>query len=408
MNKPSLVVISSLFPSSRQPGVGLFIRERMFRVSKQLPITVVSPQAWFPGQFVLSKVFPLYRVLRDTFEIQSGIEVYRPRALSCPGIGRRFDGFAMAVAALPIVRRLKQSGRCDIIDAHFAYPDGYAASLLGKWLKLPVCITLRGTELRHLAQPALRSRLLQGLHSATRIFSVSESLRQLVIQAGVPADKIEVVGNGVDTELFSPIDRKSARAQLKIPQDAKVLITVGALVERKGFHRVIEQLPRLLPTYPNLIYLVVGGPSPEGDRSKELRRQVEVAGLSANVQFLGPLKPYELPIPLSAADVAVLASSNEGWANVILEAMACGCPVIASSVGGNAEVVCNRTLGAIYEFGNDEALYEKLASALAKEWDARALIDYAARNSWGGRVEHLVSAFRSLGGHVVTRTIRHA
>lgn len=393
MNKPSLVVISSLFPSSRQPGVGLFIRERMFRVGKQLPITVVSPQAWFPGQFVLSTVFPLYRVLRDTFEIQSGIEIYRPRALSCPGIGRRFDGFAMAVAALPIVRRLKQSGRCDIIDAHFAYPDGYAASLLGKWLKLPVCITLRGTELRHLAQPALRRKLLVGLHSAARIFSVSESLRQLVIQAGIPADKIEVVGNGVDTELFSPMDRGMARAQLKIPLDAKVLVTVGALVERKGFHRVIEQLPRLLHEYPSLIYLAVGGASPEGDWTTRLRQQVEALGVTESVKFLGPMKPEELKVPLSAADVSVLASSNEGWANVILEAMACGRPVIASAVGGNAEVVCNDEVGRIYEFGSEESLYETLRVALAKQWNPRVIIDYAKKNSWNRRIEQITRAF---------------
>lgn len=393
MNKPALVVFSSLFPSSSQPGTGLFVRERMFRVGKQLPITVVSPQAWFPGQFLISKVRRSYRIMSDSFETQSGVEVYRPRAISCPGVGRRFDGLSMAVAAYPTVKRLQQSGRCDIIDAHFSYPDGYAATLLGKWLNVPTCITLRGTEPRHLAQPALRAKVLRGLHSATRIFSVSESLRQLVLGEGIAADKVEVVVNGVDTELFSPMDRKLARAQLEIPLDAKVLITVGALVERKGFHRVIEQLLKLLQDYPNLIYLAVGGASPEGDWSKRLRQQVMSLGLSENVRFLGPMKPHELKIPLSAADISVLASSNEGWANVILEAMACGCPVVASRVGGNAEVVCHEDVGHIYDFGSGDSLYEALRTTLAKTWDPQVIMNYARRNSWDLRIEQLARAF---------------
>jgi hypothetical protein len=148
---------------------GVFIRERMFRVGKELPITVVSPQAWFPGQTLIRLARPGYRITGDIFEVQQGVEIYRPRALCLPGICRQWDGYAMALAALPVVRRLKQEGRCDIIDAHFAYPDGYAASLLGKWLGLPYTITMRGTEPKHLRAPALRDRILAALRGAARL-----------------------------------------------------------------------------------------------------------------------------------------------------------------------------------------------------------------------------------------------
>jgi teichuronic acid biosynthesis glycosyltransferase TuaC len=396
MSKPAIVVLSSLFPSSARPTAGVFIRERMFRVGKELPLTVVSPQAWFPGQSLIRLVRPGYRIAGDDFELQQGVEVYRPRALCLPGIGRQWDGYAMALAALPIVRRLKREGRCDIIDAHFAYPDGYAASLLGKWLKLPYTITMRGTEPKHLRVPTIRERILTALRGAARVFTVSNSLREVGIATGVPASQFTVVGNGVDTEVFHPVPRDEARAKFGIPPDAKVLITVGALVERKGFHRVIALLPQLRKQFPNLVYLAVGGGSPEGDWTARLKQQVADLGLADCVKFLGPIPPAELKWPLSASDVFVLPSSNEGWANVILEAMACGVPVVASDVGGNGEVVANDTLGSVYPFGDELALNAHLEAALERDFSSNKLLAYAAMNAWGTRVRLLIATFDAL------------
>jgi glycosyltransferase involved in cell wall biosynthesis len=396
MNGPALVVLSSLFPSGPRPTAGVFIRERMFRVGRELPITVVSPQPWFPGQGLIRLVKPGYRLAGAAFEEQQGVEVYRPRALCVPGFARHRDGLAMALAALPIVKRLRLEGRCDLIDAHFAYPDGYAASLLGKWLELPYTITMRGTEPKHLREPQLRRRIVEALKGAAKVFTVSNSLREVGIAAGVPATQFMVVGNGVDTSVFRPMQRDEARARLGIPQDAKVLITVGALVERKGFHRVIALLPQLRERFPNLLYLCVGGASPEGDWTGRLKKQVAELGLEDCVRFLGPIAPADLRLPLSASDVFTLPSSNEGWANVILEAMACGLPVVASDVGGNVEVVANGSLGSVYAFGDERALHSQLESALARDWSRDALLEYAAANAWEARVRQLLTAFESL------------
>ncbi len=396
MNKPSLVVLSSLFPSRARPTAGVFIRERMFRVGKELPITVVSPQPWFPGQSLIRLVSPGYRLAGEAFEVQQGVEVHRPRALCLPGLGRQWDGYAMALAALAVLRRLKREGRCDIIDAHFAYPDGYAASLLGKWLGLPYTITMRGTEPKHLRIPAIRHRIVAALRGAARVFTVSNSLREVGIAAGVPASQFTVVGNGVDTEVFHPVPRDEARAKFGIPLDAKVLITVGALVERKGFHRVSALLPELRERYPTLMYLAVGGGSPEGDWTARLKQQVADLGLTDCVKFLGPMPPAELKWPLAASDVFVLPSSNEGWANVILEAMACGVPVVASDVGGNAEVVANASLGSVYPFGDEMVLHSRLEAALAREWSRDTLLAYAAANAWDARVHQLLATFETL------------
>jgi glycosyltransferase involved in cell wall biosynthesis len=392
---PRIAVFASLFPSAVRPGAGLFIRERMFRVAPHIPLVVVSPQPWFPGLSLLQKLRPGYRPQAPALETQSGVTVHHPRFFALPGVGRRFDGFFMAWACQPLMQRLVDEGVC-LIDAHFAYPDGYAATLLGRALGVPVTITLRGTEVPQRRIAALKKRMTQALQRAARVFSVSDSLRRVALELGCDPDKTEVVGNGVDAERFAPADRAAARDRLSLPAAARVLISVGGLVERKGMHRVIACLPALLQTYPDLHYLVVGSGGPEGDMRAELDAQIAKLGLGERVHFLGALPPYELRWPLSAADVFVLATRNEGWANVFLEAMACGLPVVATDVGGNAEVVCREDLGSIVPFGNQAALTAALDAALARDWDRAAIRGYACANHWDRRVEQLVAAFAPL------------
>lgn len=393
-----LVVFSALFPSVARPGAGLFIRERMFRVAQHRPLAVVSPQPWFPGQSLIRLLRPNYRPQAPALEIQQGIRVYHPRYLSVPGLLRQLDGWSMALASLGLMRTLKRQG-ARLIDAHFAYPDGEAATRLGRWLGLPVTITLRGTEVPHSKNPALRPRLARTLKSAARVFSVSDSLRRLAIELGAAPDKTEVVGNGIDIARFQPVSRTAARARFGLPDSAKVLISVGGLVERKGMHRVIDVMPELVKHHPDLHYLIVGGASPEGDNRAELTAQVAWLGLADRVHFLGALPSDELKWPLSASDVFVLATRNEGWANVFLEAMACGLPVVSTDVGGNAEVVCRDELGVIVPFGDSLALQQALDAALNKNWDHSTILDYARDNHWDKRVAQLLRAYENLIGH---------
>lgn len=396
MTGPRVLVLSSLFPHAGAPGAGLFVRERMFRVAQRLPLTVVSPQPWFPGQGLLRRWRPHFRPAAPRRETQQGITVRLPRFFSLPGLAKSWDGFFMALACYPLLRRLRRQGRFDLIDAHFGYPDGYAAGLLGRWLGVPVTVTLRGSESRQARTPALRRRLAASVARAERIIAVSDSLRRLALELGAAPARAEVIGNGVDAARFAPRPRAQARAALGIAPGAPVLVGVGTLVERKGFHRVIELLPALRQTHPGLVYLIVGGSGPEGDMSANLRAQVAALGLDDAVRFLGPLAPDELTLPLSAADLFVLATRNEGWANVLLEAMACGLPVVATDVGGNAEVVCRPDLGRIVPFGDAAALQNAISEALRTPWDRAAIRRYAEDNAWDGRIERLIRVFEAL------------
>jgi len=396
MNQPKIIVFSSLFPSNKRPNAGLFIRERMFRVGKQLPIIVISPVPWFPFQGIIRYWKPYFRPQPENYEDQAGVRVYYPRFLSVPGLFKNYDGFLMALGSWFLLRKLKKQQQFNLIDAHFAYPDGYAATLLGKWFKVPVTVTLRGTEVPLSKLPARRHYMMKALENATKVFSVSNSLKDLVIGLGANKEKIEVVGNGIDIDKFYPMDKNVVRKALDIPQSAKVMVSVGGLVDRKGFHRVIDVIPKLVIKFPDLIFLIVGGDSPEGGIRNKLEQQVQQLNLKKHVRFLGALPTEELKKPLSAADIFVLATENEGWANVFLEAMACGLPVITTDVGGNQEVVNSDKLGVIVPFGDSEALEAGLVKAFETEWDNEAILNYAKDNTWDKRVSVLVNNFKQL------------
>ncbi|MGR8930589.1 MAG: glycosyltransferase [Gammaproteobacteria bacterium] len=393
---PRLVVFCSLYPSEVRPHAGLFIRERMGRVAEHCPVVVVSPVPWFPMQGLLRLFKPEYRPQPASYERQKGIDVYFPRFLAIPGLFRFLDGFFMAIGTLPLLFKLKKKFAFNLIDAHFAYPDGYAASYLGAWFNVPVTVTLRGTEVPLSRNPARRERLLKALQRAAKVFSVSDSLKRHVVALGADSHKITVIGNGVDIKKFVAIDKAQARRRLGLADDAEILISVGALVERKGFHRVIEVLPGLIEKHPRLVYLIVGGASPEGNNRVQLEQRVDSLGLNQHVRFLGAMSSEDLHIPLSASDVFVLATANEGWANVFLEAMACGLPVVTTDVGGNREVVCEEKLGIVVPFGDLIALSQSIDSSLVKKWDKNEIIGYALDNAWDKRIALLVNEFNRL------------
>jgi glycosyltransferase involved in cell wall biosynthesis len=324
------------------------------------------------------------------FEVQQGFEVHRPWFLCFPGVLKRTDGLLLALFSFLMVRRLVRKHGLNLIDAHFGYPDGYAATRLGRWLNLPVMITLRGKEERQ-ARTDVGRGLRNAIRRADRVVCVSDALAGLAVNLGADPSCVSVIGNGVDLEKFKSMPQDEARRVLGLPASCRVLVSVGTLVERKGFHRVIEVLPTLLRRFPDLHYLVIGGSGPEGDMSAQLKAQVARAGLESRVHFLGAYAPERLKIPYSAADVFVLATGYEGWANVFLEAMACGLPVITTRVGGNAQVVNSEQVGTLVELGDREALAAALGDALTKAWDREAIRTYAAGNGWDRRIATLLN-----------------
>jgi teichuronic acid biosynthesis glycosyltransferase TuaC len=395
---PRVLVFTGLFPSAAAPTAGTFIRERMLRVAKHVPLVIVAPQPWSPVDWLVRLFFrKTFRPQALAFETVEGVDVYRPTYFCVPGIFKRLDGKLMALGASSIVNKLAKEFQPNLIDSHFLYPDGYAASRLAAKLKLPLTITIRGSKDEWLIGTSREAQLKKALQSATALISVSEALRQNVVVAlGESEKKCTVIGNGVDLEKFEVIDKQQARVRLGIPMDAKVLISVGGLIARKGFHRVIPLLKELRKTTPNLIYLIVGGGTSQADMLSQLTKIAADHGVSDIVRFCGPQLPTELKWFYGAADVFTLATEHEGWANVFLEAMACGLPVVTTAVGGNAEVVKNENLGTVVPFFDERQYLQALDLAIRKDWDRRVIISYAQSNTWDKRVHQVLDVFNQV------------
>lgn len=389
-NKPTVIVISSLFPSRQLPNAGIFIKERMFRVARHLPLVVVSPRPWFPFQGLVRKFVPYYRPDAPSMETMDGITVYRPKFFSLPVIFRSLDGYWMAKSVRSVLKKILDNSNDIILDAHFAYPDGACAYHLSKYFNLPYLITIRGTEVP-LSKTILRKKaMLRALGQANGIIAVANSLKNHIVSLGIEKDKITTIGNGVDIEKFKLHDKSQSRLILGLNMEQKVLITVAGLVPRKGIHYVIETLPALISEFGNLKYIVVGGASAEGDWGDKLKTRVKDLELQDHVIFLGQQPHDQLAQLISCADVFVLATSNEGWANVFLESFACGVPVVTTDVGGNNEVVCSDRLGVIIPFYELENLAAVLSTCLNKDWDRDYILSYAKDNTWENRVGQIL------------------
>jgi glycosyltransferase involved in cell wall biosynthesis len=369
-----LLVFSTVFPNAAQPHHGIFVRERMRGLPKEVEVRVVAPAPWFP---FVSGLRPGFRPSVPKEEMQDGVRVLHPRFLSIPRFGKSLDGLFLFLGSLPTLIRLRRDFRFDAIDAHFIYPEGLAAALLGKVFRVPVLITLRGMLPLLVRYRLRRPQLRFALRHAPRIIAVSGSLKEDAVRLGIAPDRVRVIENGINPELFRPLDRIEARRSLGLPEDGPLLVSVGTLSPRKGFHLVMEAMAALRS---DLRFAIVGGDGAEGAMEAELRSLAARLGLEDRVIFAGPRSRAELAAWYSAADVFVLASGHEGCPNVVLEALACGTPVVATPVGNVAELLTPE-VGIVAERQVPE-LAAAIEKALARDWDRQAVRARIESRTW--------------------------
>ncbi|HVZ08604.1 glycosyltransferase [Rhodopila sp.] len=349
---------------------------------------VVAPVPWFPSRHDRFGDWAVHARV-PAAESRHGIDILHPRYPVIPKVGMSAAPWLLYRAVLPVVRRLLAEGhRFDAIDAHYVYPDGVAAAWIGAKVGLPVVITARGTDVNLIPRYPLPRRLIRdAIRRASALIAVSGSLKQVLVELGAPDDKVTVLRNGVETQLFRPpVDRAAARATLGLT--GPTLISVGGLIERKGHHRTIEAMTRL----PDFTLLIAG----EGPERPRLEALITTHGLRERVRLLGSRPHRELPALYGAADASVLASSREGWANVLLESMACGTPVVAAHIWGNPEVVREPAAGVIYEPNTPEGIAEGVRRLFAALPARAATRMYAEPFSWDDTTAGQLSLFRRI------------
>ena len=369
-----ILTFSTLYPHSARPSHGIFVETRLRHLlaSGKVESRVVAPVPWFPSSNARFGEYAMHaRAPRE--EKRNGIEVLHPRYPLPPKVGMIMAPFLLAAAMKPVFERVLRSYPFDLIDAHYFYPDGVAAALLGKGLGKPVVITARGTDVNLIPRYRLpRAMIRWAARRAAGMITVARALKDDLIRIGVPGERIEVLRNGVDLQLFRPVDREATRRKLGMSRTA--LLAVGLLIPRKGHDLVIGALPRL----PDMELIVVGD-GPERGALDALARD---RGVADRVRFVGAVPQEELRSYYGAADALVLASSREGWANVLLESMACGTPVVASTAGGSPEVVAAPEAGGLIAERTPEAVAEGVRRLFAAYPDRGATRRYAEKFGW--------------------------
>jgi teichuronic acid biosynthesis glycosyltransferase TuaC len=396
MTRPlEFLVVSSLFPSLTQPSEGGFILARLKAMNSFINATVVAPHAWSPIDPIARLIRPTFRQVPTGAVKDSEIPVVRPPYFCIPAFGKSLDGESMHRAILPFAQKANREKKIDWIDGHFVYPDGYAAMRVAQKLGVPFSITVRGSKDQRLLNTDLRPKLAETLKAADRIICVSQQLAQEVVIPFVGNDsKVRVIPNGVDLSRFKAIEKVEARQLISQPLTGKLLLSVGGLTDLKGHHRLIAAMPTILQRQPDCRLMIVGGGTSHDDMTQKLQSLIAELNLQAHVQLLGRKNPEELSKYYSAADLLVSATAFEGWANVYLEAMACGTPVVTTKVGGNQEVVSNENVGHTVPFWDENKFAEQVLQCLAKEPNRQAILQYANDSSWEARKNSLFEAYQ--------------
>ncbi len=373
-----VLTFTSLFPNAAQPLLGVFVYQRVAHLAQRPEnvVQVVAPVPYFPSWLRRTRWHAVTRVPRQ--EQIGKLTIHHPRYFLLPKISMPWHGLTMFLGSLPLVLRLKKETKFDCIDAHYVYPDGFAAVLLGKMLRIPVTVSARGTDINLFPTFWLTRRMIRWtLRQAQGVIAVSAALKEAMVKLGASAEKIRVISNGVDVERFQPVERRAARRHLGLPEDARIVVSVSALIPTKGLQSLITAVAEMAPRSPKLKLYLVGDGALRGTLENSARKE----GLEKQVFLVGNKPNEELKFWYSAADVTCLASLREGSPNVLLESMACGTPVVATRVGGVPEVIVSPELGVLVE-PNSQALAAALEFALNKSWDREALVRHARARTW--------------------------
>ena len=387
-SKISILTTSTLFPNSLQPSHGIFVETRLRRLltDGKVKARVLAPVPWAPPGLPRAEMKKL-RAIPD-FEQRNSLDVDHPRYVVIPKLGMNLTPHTLYRAMRRRLRQMLDAGvKIDLIDAHYFYPDGVAAIWLGAEFNLPVVITARGTDINLIPEyPRPRRLILEAAQKAAALITVCQALKDRLVELGVPESKVTVLRNGVDLEIFHVKDRDALRSRFGV--SGLVLAAVGLLIERKGQHLVIEALKQV----PDATLLLAGS-GPDRQMLEDLAARL---GVQDRVRFLGSVDQTTLCDIYNCADISILASSREGWANVLLESMACGTPVLGSAVWGTPEVIASPDAGLLLKSRDAKGIVsgiDQLRHAMPQRGATRR---YAEQFDWQSTTDGQVAIFRSV------------
>jgi teichuronic acid biosynthesis glycosyltransferase TuaC len=376
-----VLIVTKIFPNAAEPLSAPFNRQQFGALARILAasaseLEILATIPWYPGAGLLARWSSAGRLAAvPDREVIDGIAVRHPRTLFVPRLAHGLWGPLYAASLAPLAARYR--GKVDVVLGSWAYPDGFAAIILAELLGVPAVVKLHGSDINVIARiPGPRRLMRWLLPRAARVVAVSRALADEVAGFGVARERIAIVMNGVDGELFRPSDRASARARLGLPADGRLVLYVGNLKESKGVVDLVAAFDELAGRDPHVRLAIVGG----GEQKAAV--DALVARWPGRVIAPGARPLGEVPTWMAACDLLTLPSWNEGTPNVVLEALACGRRVVATAVGGIPDLVTDPLLGELVPARDVPALAGALGRAAATTYDADAVAHLGARGGW--------------------------
>ncbi len=366
-----VLIISRLYPNDVDPIMGIPIEEQAKFLSKRCEVKVVSPKSYFPPITCVKKWYK--KRLVPKYQIRNGIEVYYPRYFWLPARSFFLGGISYFLGSILTVLKIKKTGfDFDVIQTYFSYPDGFAAALIGKCLKKPIVI-IEGlsyfTDI--MASPFCRFQVLFAIANAKKVICETNAQKKKVTSyKGIKEGKIAVIQKGVDLKRF----KLNIRPTDQFP---KKLLFVGLLISRKGIIQLINAVKRLIDIGYELILDVIG----DGELAGQVAEQVRTLDLKKHVNLLGARPNEEVSEYMQNCDLLVLPSFAESFGVVVIEAIACGKPVVSTYCGGPEDIITKET-GILIQPGDENALVEAIKYVLdnPQKYDAHKIREYAERN----------------------------
>ncbi len=378
-----VLVITKIFPSEAEPAFASYNFNQFGELSRLCELEVLAIVPWFPGRMLAARLLEGGSSPRIPRRSRlGGLNIRHPRVLYVPRVGQAFAGHTYAASLLPYVALRR--GQVDVVLGAFAYPDGWAAVKIGQLLGVPTVVKVHGSDLNVFSRdPKLQPRLRQALSSAAAVVAPSEKLIELAKEYGANPTAARVIRNGVDRQLFRVRDRTASRISLGRNPETQVLLYVGRLEPAKGIFELLEAFAVVSRQRPNVELVLIGEGVAEGECQRLARER------QLRVHFAGSCSRDQVATWLGAADLLTLPSWTEGTPNVVLEALASGRRVVASSVGGIPAVVTNDVLGELVPPKAPDELAAALGRAIDNSYDMDRVATSADLMDWAASAGQL-------------------
>jgi glycosyltransferase involved in cell wall biosynthesis len=382
LNEYRLLVITNRYPHIKDSMSSSFVKNQVDCLKNYFEKVCVISLAPFIPKFLSTFSFMKPRWKRDAFASDykyDNVEVYFAKHFTLPfNSSRKKRGNAVFKTVNKIIE--KKRIEFDIIHAHFTYPSGYVGAKLKENYGKTLIITGHGRDVYDLPfkNAEWHEKIRSVLNVADHILTPSKSNYDKLVQLDISEEKVTAIYNGYDPNLFKSISMNKAKEKLNLPEDKKIILSVGNLEMIKGHKYLIEAIKEVAKREKNIICLVVGS----GNQKKYLDGLINRLHLNDYIKLVGGKSHTEIPLWMNACDVFVLPSLNEGNPTVMFEALGCGKPFIGTNVGGIPEIITNEKLGIIVKPKDVDELANAILKALDKEWDKDYISNYAKQYSW--------------------------